>query len=297
MTAAPARASQSVGGDAPLDVLWDGTQRRDDVRGLGMPPDLARRFGSELLVPLRTDRPAVIANFVSTLDGIVALGRGDLSGGGLISGFFEPDRFVMGLLRAMADVVVVGAGTVRDSGGTHAWTAARVHPRSADATADWRRSMGLPKNPTTIVVTASGDIPLDHAGLTNPEVPVVIATTASGAELLESRPLAPNITVELLGAGPIVGGRDLVDLGSRLGARLMLTEGGPHLLADLVASDLLDELFLTVSPQLVGRAGPGRLGLVEGLSLTPDASRWEDLVSIRRSADHLFLRYRRREPG
>jgi riboflavin biosynthesis pyrimidine reductase len=83
-----------------------------------------------------------------------------------------------------------------------------------------------------------------------------------------------------------------VDLVGRLGARLALCEGGPHLLAELVADDLVDELFLTIAPQLVGRDGD-RLGLVEGLSLRPADARWQDLVSARRSADHLFLRYRR----
>ena len=71
-----------------------------------------------------------VANFVATLDGVVAFDTDESSGGGEISGFFDPDRFVMGLLRAMADVVLVGAGTVR-SAPTHEWTARRVHPASA----------------------------------------------------------------------------------------------------------------------------------------------------------------------
>lgn len=72
----------------------------------------------------------MVANFVSTLDGVVAFDTDESSGGGEVSGFFDPDRFVMGLLRAMADVVLVGAGTVR-SAPTHEWTARRVHPASA----------------------------------------------------------------------------------------------------------------------------------------------------------------------
>ena len=90
---------------APLHVLLeDATPPGPDVRGRGMPAELARRYGGELLVPLPADRPAIIANFVSSLDGIVALGRDELSGGGLISGFHEPDRFVMGLLRYAVDI-------------------------------------------------------------------------------------------------------------------------------------------------------------------------------------------------
>ena len=277
-----------------LDRLWEAERETGvQLRGLGMPADLERRYGGELLVPMRRDRPTVIANFVSTLDGIVALGGGDLTGGGLISGFYEPDRFVMGLLRAIADVVVVGAGTLRGSS-DHSWTAPHVHPRSAAAFADWRRSMGLAENPTTVIVTAGGDIPVGHPGLNDPRVPVVIATTEAGARRLASEPVGRNVTVEPLGAGAAVGGGDIVGLGARLGARVILTEGGPHLLGELVRDEVLDEIFLTLAPQLVGRAGNGRLGLVEGLALPPDESPWHELASVRKSGDHLFLRYRRR---
>jgi riboflavin biosynthesis pyrimidine reductase len=277
---------------APLHVLLeDATPPGPDVRGRGMPAELARRYGGELLVPLPADRPAIIANFVSSLDGIVALGRDELSGGGLISGFHEPDRFVMGLLRALADVVVVGAGTLRGSSG-HGWTAEYVHPSSAAAFAEWRAAMGLPARPTTLIVTGSGEIPFDHRGLREPAIPVVIATTPAGAARLRHADLGDHVSVEAVGTGSALSGDDILDLGVRLGARLILTEGGPHLLGGLVEADLLDELFLTLAPQLVGRAGQERLGLVEGVAL-PAGARWSGLASVRRSADHLFLRYRR----
>lgn len=292
---------------SPLDVLFDrldrpgadvrgasaelrGDRVRDEVRGEGMPAELERRYGGPLLIRLRSDRPTIVANFVSTLDGIVALGGGDLSGGGLISGFHEPDRFVMGLLRALADAVVVGAGTLRGST-RHAWIAEHVHPRSAAAFAAWRAGMGLVPRPTTVIVTASGHIPVEHPGLSDPTIPVVIATTDAGAARLGARPIAPHVSIESVGAGPSVTGTDLAELGSRLGARLILTEGGPHLLSEVVESAVLDELFLTLAPQLVGRGGGERLGLVEGLALAPMDARWQELVSVRRSGDHLFLRY------
>src|SRR5689334_11440885 len=144
---APTLRSESAMTDRrmPLDVLVETSRSRGgaELRGLGMPPDLERRYGGVLTIPLRADRPTVIANFVTTIDGIVALGEGDLAGGGLISGFHEPDRFVMGLLRALADMVVVGAGTLR--GPTeHRRIAEHVHPASAAAFAAWAAEMGLP---------------------------------------------------------------------------------------------------------------------------------------------------------
>jgi riboflavin biosynthesis pyrimidine reductase len=278
---------------AALDVLFEATPtaRSAEVRGLRMPGELRQRFGGDLQIPLHSERPTVVANFVATLDGIVAFGGGELSGGALISGSHEPDRFVMGLLRALADVVVVGAGTLRGST-DHRWIAEYVHPASARGVEVWRTDMGLAPRPTTIIVTGSGDIPIEHGGLTDRTIPVIIATTPVGAERLRGNAVADHVSIEAIGSGPGVSGDDLVALGARLGARLILTEGGPHLLGEVVAADRLDELFLTVAPQLVGRASRERLGLVEGIALPPADARWQDLVSVRRSGDHLFLRYR-----
>ena len=96
----------------------------------GLPAALRSRYDGDLIVPLVDGRPTVIGNFVSTLDGVVAFDRDGSNGGGEVSGFFEPDRFVMALLRGLADVVMVGAGTVRaDPRGR--WVAQSVHPATA----------------------------------------------------------------------------------------------------------------------------------------------------------------------
>ncbi|NJD28273.1 MAG: hypothetical protein FIA92_08240 [Chloroflexi bacterium] len=281
-----------------LELLWEALPAdRAEIRGGGLPPELARRYGGPLLVGLRPDRPTVIANLVSTIDGIVALGPGELSGGRVVSGSHEPDRFVMALLRALADVVLVGAGTLRQSS-SQRWTAEHLQPKLAPAFEDWRRAMGLAPRPMTVIVTTSGDIPVEHPGLTSPDIRVVVATSLDGARRLAHRGLTDNISLEVLGgAGALDGASSLdaaaiVELVGRLGARVALAEGGPHALGELVGADLVDELFLTVSPQLVGRADPARLGLVEGVAVPP-GSRWQELASVRRSTDHLFLRYRR----
>ena len=294
-TAAAVETAATSNHATALDLLFDRAGRAaGDVRGLGMPPELERRYGGSLLIPLRSDRTTVLANFVSTLDGIVAMGSGDLAGGGLVSGFHEPDRFVMGLLRALADVVVVGAGTVRGSS-AHAWIAEHVHPASAAAFSAWRSEMGLAPRPTTMIVSGSGDLPVEHAGLNDPTIPVVIATTAAGADRLDGTRLAEHASIEVLGSGDTLTGDDLVAVAARLGARVVLTEGGPHLLGEFLEAGTLDELFLTLAPQLVGRGVDDRLGLVEGHAFAPSDARWNELVSVRRSTDHLFLRYRAKE--
>lgn len=293
MTVGTVAAPAATRPDGMLEPLWSDATETGTTRGGSMPPELEARYGGPLSIALRSDRPTVIANFVSTIDGVVAFGPGGLSGGRLISGAHDPDRFVMGLLRAMADVVVVGAGTLRASS-AHRWTADGVYPRSASAYATWRRTMGLAERPTTVLVTGSGDIPVGRASSLDPDIPVVIATTRAGARRLGRSALGSHVRVEPIAAGSAVSGDDIVALGARLGARLLLTEGGPHLLGRMLADDQLDELFLTLAPQLVGRDGDDRLGLVEGLALQPAAAHWLRLDDVRRSGDHLFLRYRRR---
>ena len=105
---------------APLETLYEVEGGKD----LPLPPSLAALYG-RLQFPSRSGSPHVIGNFVSTLDGIVSLDA--QTSGGEISGFNQHDRMVMGLLRAVADVVIVGAGTLR-ADPHHLWTADYIYP-------------------------------------------------------------------------------------------------------------------------------------------------------------------------
>ena len=281
----------------PLEPLWQAPERvpTDGVEARGglLPPALAERFPGDLAVGLVSERPTVIANFVSSMDGVVALGPSEpAAGGGEISGFSESDKFMMALLRGIADVVIVGAGTVR-VGSHHEWTSRRVEPSLADVFAAWREELGLSAQPTTIVVTASGNLDPAHPGLSAPDVPVIVATTPTGAARLRSRPLPANMTVEAIGSDDRVPAGAILELAQRTGARLALCEGGPHLFGELLAARLVDELFLTLAPQVIGRdANVRRLALVEGTSFGEGRGRWSTLMAVRRAGDDLFLRYR-----
>ncbi len=280
----------------PLEPLWQAPNAgRGDtvqVRGGLLPPGLAEQFEGELTVELRPDRPAIVANFVSTLDGAVSLGPSEpSSGGGEISGFSEADQFMMSLLRGLADVVIVGAGTVR-VGRKHIWTAQFVEPALANVLAGWRSEMGLAPQPTTIIVTASGDLDPTHAGLNDPEVPVEVATTPTGAERLGKLPLAPHVQIRVVGDDKHVSAGGVLDVVRGTGARVALCEGGPHLFGELLEARLIDGLFLTVAPQVVGRdSAARRLALVEGASFGDGRGRWANLAWVRRAGDDLFLRY------
>ncbi|MGZ6341072.1 MAG: dihydrofolate reductase family protein [Candidatus Limnocylindrales bacterium] len=290
----------------PLTLVWTAPPvpgREGEVRG-GRPPEaLARSFEGELSIPLRRDRPTVLANFVSSLDGIVALGPRAVEGGSAISGGLEADRFLMAMLRALADVVLVGAGTVR-AAPRQVWTAGGIHPPSAGAAEAWRASLDLAPQPTTVVVSGRGWYDPAHPGLSARNVPVVVATTRAGQARLAAAQLPAGVRVAALGEDTEVPPSALVGLLADLGARVVLCEGGPHLLGDLLGARLLDELHLTLAPQVLGRdegdpgkgstGGPAtrrRFGFVEGVAFAAGQAPWAELRSVRRAGDHLFLRY------
>ena len=118
----------------------------------------------------------------------------------------------------------------------------------------------------------------------------MITTDIGAARLAGRLPAAAGVIS--LGAAPAL---DLTAAVARLyerGHRLILSEGGPTAIGALLADGLVDELFLTVSPLLVGRHGlDSRLGLVEGADLLPAGPVRAQLIGVRRDADHLFLRY------
>lgn len=255
-----------------------------------LPASLRARYGGELSIPLRGDRPTLIVNFVSTLDGVISYDTPEAAGGGEISGHFEPDRFVMGLLRALADVVLVGAGTVRaDPDGT--WTPRSVHPASEAAFRDLRDRLGLRPNPTTAIVTGSGSIDLGHPGLSDPAIGVMVITTDAGEVVLRRQTVPDHVQIRSTGAR--VEAQTVLATLASLGLELVLCEGGPHLLGQLLRAGLVDELFLTLAPQLAGRSpATPRLSLVEGTAFNVADAPWARLADLRRAGDHLFARYR-----
>jgi len=273
-----------------LKLLLSTDATHAPAREAHLPTRLTERYGSDLVIPLVEGRPTLISNFVTTLDGVVAFDTELGLGGGEVSGFFEPDRFVMALLRSVSDAVMIGAGTIRaDPRGR--WTSASVHPRTAHETALVRSNLGLSAQPTTIVVTASGDLDLSMRGLSDPTIPVLIVTTTDGATKLGTH-LAGHVEVAAV-SGDRVGAGDLVALLRAKGFELVLCEGGPHLVADLIDAQLLDELFLTIAPQLAGHdAGDKRLALVEGRAFSVDDAPWANLVDLRVAGSHVFSRYR-----
>lgn len=176
----------------------------------------------------------VRANMITTLDG-AATGADGRSGS--ING--AADHRVFDVLRALADVVLVGAGTAR---------AERYRaPRTPERLLPARRALGLPDHPPLAVVTGRGDLP---AALLDDTPRPHVFTVPEAPFLGHLRAHLPPDRLHLHEGG--VDARRVLDTLADAGLGHVLCEGGPRLLGDLVAADLLDELCLTQSPAVVG---------------------------------------------
>lgn len=183
-----------------------------------------------------TTRPWIRTNFVSTLDGAAYASDG-LSGS--LGG--ESDTKVFGLLRSLADVIVVGAGTARAEG------YGPIKPGDLDS--DLRHRLGLAPVPPIAIVSNSLNIPV---GLIAPGQMVITTEDAPTARV---EALREQVDVIAAGTGSIDWPAAIAQLGER-GLRRVLCEGGPTLHGTLVKLDLVDELCWSIAPVMASGTAP-----------------------------------------
>jgi riboflavin biosynthesis pyrimidine reductase len=220
----------SVGSNADIDRAWP-------------PPPAARLDDEQLRACYAVDQrstPSLRLNFVSSIDGAA-------TAGGLTAGLSNPaDKRVFDLLRRLCDVVLVGAGTVRAEG----YGAMRLDASSVQ----WRRANGLAEQPVFAIVSAA--LRLDPGSPVFTEAPVRAVVVTIGASPGAKRQALSRV------ADVLVCGEERLDVRAMLvalakrGLRQVLCEGGPTLFGALLEADWVDELCLTVSPQI--EAGAAR---------------------------------------
>jgi riboflavin-specific deaminase-like protein len=229
------------------------------------PEELASRLELRQLAP--PGRPYLGVNMVSSLDGKATL---DWRTKGLSS---EVDRRLFHHLRTQADAVMVGAGTAREE--------RYGRMTKNDELRQKRINEGLVPDALAVVVSGRLDLPPDLPLLNAPDQRVVIAT-GSDAEL-------PGVTGDIDYART---GDDLPRLLGYLhqkhGVRSILCEGGPTLNSFLFASDVVDELFLTLNPKVL--SGAAALTIVGGRELVEPAE--PDLISVAEHDGELYTRWR-----
>jgi riboflavin-specific deaminase-like protein len=242
---------QLIPQDAEVEVL-------DLLAGL----DLASRASNE--------RPHTIVNFVSSVDGRVAFqGRSGPLGD-------QTDRAIFHGLREQADAVLAGTGTLRTE---------RYGRLAPDPERRARRvRAGRDPEPLACVVTRSGDVPTEIPLFSEPEARIVVF----GPTQLELAPCEAQVKVLALDPGELTLTTVLRRLRRDLGIRSLLCEGGPTLFGGLLQERLVDEMFLTLAPKLVGG----------GTSPTPTSGRelpelaQLTLVWALERAGSLYFRYR-----
>lgn len=230
--------------------LWPDPTEIDDLDALVAAEDR----------PTPADRPWLLVNMVTSLDGAVTV---DGRSGGLAR---PADKEMFRALRGVGDVILAGAGTARTEGYGPA--------RPGDSVRAARVARGQTAVPQIALVTRSLDLDLDSPLFTESEEPPIVLTCESSPE--DARARVAQV------ADVIVAGTTTVDLGAGMaalharGARVVCCEGGPHLNGDLLLADLVDEWALTLSPLLTG--GDARRATTGPLPASPTELRLDRLI-------------------
>ena len=213
------------------------------------------------------DRPFVYLNMVATVDGRATIGGRSRALGS------ATDTLLLTELRTLADAVLIGSGTLRAEGyGRMVGDPGRVARRVA---------AGRAETPLAVLISRSLDLPWDAGLFAAADQPVIVFTRADA-------PAAPDVAapVEVVRLADVTPAAALAELRAR-GIRALLCEGGPTLNRALLADGLVDELFLTLAPQLAGIADA--LRIVEGDDLGAPAQL--DLLWVLHHDGELYLRY------
>jgi riboflavin biosynthesis pyrimidine reductase len=270
--------------------------------------DALASYGNFGLPAPPADRPWIYSNFVQSLDGIVSLLGKNASGGAISQS--RTDRWLMDLLRAYADGVLMGMNTLREEQRNRGPESRGIVFQVVEPELlRLREKLGKGRQ-RNIFVTRAVDLDLTSLKVFDGDVvEVVIVTSPAGADRLRAHSTHPQVTIIAAGT------RESLDLPTavrglrqKLDIKHLLCEGGPTLYGALARADLVDEKFVTVSPVEVGQVVPPeqeRLPSEAGISpllrptvfggpgFTKETMTHWTWLSCRKSGDHQFNRYRR----
>jgi riboflavin biosynthesis pyrimidine reductase len=252
------------------------------------------------------DRPWIFSNFVQSIDGIASL-RGYHSSGADISQSAE-DRWLMDLLRAHADAVLLGVNTLVEDAAVEG-SRGHVYRIDDGSLLDLRAKLGRGQERNIFVTgAASLDLAAFRVFEAGESVQPMILTTREGRARLEQKQTHPHVKILEAGEGKFVDLISAMRMLRQMGIRYLLCEGGPTLNGYMSRAGLIDERFITISPIEVGHIVPEQQKRTPAEErsgeryrpttfsapgfLKEEAPRWR-WVSCRRVGDHQFHRYRR----
>lgn len=254
-------------------------------------------------------RPWVYTNFVQSLDGITSL-LGEYASGQYISQSRE-DRWLMDLLRAHADGLLMGMATLMEERRLRGPESRGIVFQVVDPEMQALRSKLGKSRERNIFITRAADLDLSSFKVFDGDlVDAAIITSPAGAERLRAKPSHPHVAIVSAGEGETLDlALAISKLRQELGIQYLLCEGGPTLYGSLARANLIDEKFLTVSPIEVGQFVPAEQKRLPAEEKVPvlmrptvfggpghtreDLSHWT-WMSCRKHGDHQFNRYRRK---
>jgi riboflavin biosynthesis pyrimidine reductase len=266
--------------------------------------EVVRPYGRLGFPAPHPDRPWTYTNFVQSIDGITSL-LGQFGSGGHISQSAE-DRWLMDLLRAHADAVIMGMNTLTFERVYMGNPGGPIFKIANPEMLELRQKLGRGKL-KNIFVTNAANVQLSQFRVFESElVDSFVVTTSAGATKLRAQK-HPRVTIIEAGEWPKVDlGLMTKKLRSELGIAYLLCEGGPTFYGSMTKAGLIDEKFLTISPVELGQSAPPEQEMAEfdKVRLRPNTfagpgftretmTRWTWL-SCRRVDDHEFNRYRRK---
>ncbi len=253
-------------------------------------------------------RPWIFSNFVQSLDGMASF-LGKKATGSHISRS-EEDRWLMDLLRAHADAVLLGVKTLMDETALDDQDRGPVYTIADESLRALRSKLGRAKE-LNVFVTGAATLDLARYRVFDGDlVQSAIITTREGAARLEARKSHPRVRIIVAGEGKFADLPSAMETLHRdFGVRYLLCEGGPTLHGYISRSGLLDERFLTVSPIEVGQCVPPeqepssferahpptvRPTTFNAPGFLAENAPWWTWLSCRKVGDHQFNRYRRK---
>jgi riboflavin biosynthesis pyrimidine reductase len=233
---------------------------------------LDEAFGDLALPPSPEGRPLVGDNMVTSIDGRAQLaGRSEgLSG--------RADRRLLQLYRAAYDAVGSGVGTLR---------ADDFYSHLPADLAERRAAAGRPPQPTAVVIGGSGPLPADRRWFSYADQPRILVLGAQAP-----RPDQPAGTEILVAPTAKPQPVWVLERLAERGITSLLLEGGPTTNAAFLAAGLIDEFYWTIGARLLGTGALSMIAPIPGGSPWAEHPREGQLVSVHRSGDELFLRYR-----
>ena len=276
------------GPGAPFQLLFSD----DPISEPALPDSFRAVYGGDWHIPAFAAKPYVYTNFATARDGRVSYNEPGVSSGGDVTQFNAHDRWLMGLLRARADCILMGDGTLAIEP-HHIWTAQYIAPDDADAFTALRKLEGLAPIPPIVFVSYEGVFNPDFGVFCDSDMRIIVATTRRGADRARDLKCKARLDVIAFDGDAVDLARLTAQLHSDYGVRRLLCEGGPRVLGGMLAAGLVDEEFVTLCPSIIGRSPDRpRPSYVEGAAFRPEDAPQSKPFSLRRAGDYLFLQTR-----